>query len=259
MDDDIFPILEGWDYVPGEVTVRRFTGQDGREKVQLRLDLGLLQMETSGRPDGRRPFGAESLLKHYTAQRDEYAARHGNDLGFSLDSEACSELRNESLQYYYRYLSLFKLGDWAGVERDTARNLACLDFLLKYAVDDVDKFSLEQYRPYILMMHTRARAHRRLEVRDFEDALAEIRDGLAAIRKFFEKYNQPAMMAQSTEVEVLNGLASEVESMRPKDPITVLRDDLAEALRKENFEMAARLRDRIREMEGRPGGTTLSS
>ena len=36
---------------------RKIVGEDGKEKLQVRLDLGLLQMELNGRPDGERPHG----------------------------------------------------------------------------------------------------------------------------------------------------------------------------------------------------------
>ena len=59
MDYDIGPILSKWKHKPGEVAVRCIAGRDGRPKIQMRLDLGLLQMEQDGRPDGRRPHGCE--------------------------------------------------------------------------------------------------------------------------------------------------------------------------------------------------------
>ena len=69
MSQDISFLVQGWDYDPNEVTVRKITGLDGREKIQMRLDLGILQMETEGRPDGRRPFGRESLLEYHLERR----------------------------------------------------------------------------------------------------------------------------------------------------------------------------------------------
>jgi hypothetical protein len=51
---DISTILRDWDFDPEGVTVRTIQGDDGREKVQLRLDLGVMQMEMDGRPDGER-------------------------------------------------------------------------------------------------------------------------------------------------------------------------------------------------------------
>ena len=51
---DITNALADWEFDPDDVTVRTIEGADGREKIQLRLDLGLMQMEVDGRPDGRR-------------------------------------------------------------------------------------------------------------------------------------------------------------------------------------------------------------
>jgi hypothetical protein len=69
-------LLDQWDYKPGQV-VRKFTGKDGTEKIQLRLDLGLLQMNATGRSDGKRPFGCTSWLEHFKARLHQYVATHG--------------------------------------------------------------------------------------------------------------------------------------------------------------------------------------
>jgi len=55
MADDSGPILRKWPYSDIDMNVRLIQGEDGRQKLQLRLDLGLMQMELDGRPDGRRP------------------------------------------------------------------------------------------------------------------------------------------------------------------------------------------------------------
>ena len=55
---DITPVLRGWDYEPGTINVRKVSGIDGSPKLQMRQDLGLLQMEMTGRPNSsicRRP------------------------------------------------------------------------------------------------------------------------------------------------------------------------------------------------------------
>jgi hypothetical protein len=49
MSFDISHLLEQWDYQPGLASVRKFTTKDGVDKIQLRLDLGILQMNTTGR------------------------------------------------------------------------------------------------------------------------------------------------------------------------------------------------------------------
>ena len=114
---DITPTLRGWDYEPGTINVRKVTGIDGLPKLQMRLDLGLLQMEITGRPDGARPHGFESLLEFYEDQIAEYKRERGSDDGFHLTNAQCQSLREEAVMYYHRYLSLFVLGEFPGVDQ----------------------------------------------------------------------------------------------------------------------------------------------
>ena len=64
MNFDISPLLNEWEYQPGQIGVRQFKGKDGIQKIQLRVDLGILQMNAHGRPDGKTPNGHESLLEY---------------------------------------------------------------------------------------------------------------------------------------------------------------------------------------------------
>ena len=89
MDFDISHLLEQWGYQPGQVVVRRFKGKDGREKIQLRVDLGLLQMNAEGRPDGKRPFGHESLFDYYKSRLEKHRDAHGDDDSFELKPDDC--------------------------------------------------------------------------------------------------------------------------------------------------------------------------
>jgi hypothetical protein len=57
-------ILKSWPYEPSTLSVRIRQGGDGRDVLQMRLDLGLLQLETDGRPDGTRPGGKNTYLDH---------------------------------------------------------------------------------------------------------------------------------------------------------------------------------------------------
>ena len=120
MSLDLNTVLKDWPHEPGMIKVRKVTGLDGRDKLQLRIDLGVLQMEMTGRPDGLRPHGCDSLLS-YHQNRAQVAEASGND--YELSPEDCSELQQEGIQYYHRYVSLFQLSDYAGVIRDTQRNL----------------------------------------------------------------------------------------------------------------------------------------
>src|SRR5947208_4557655 len=122
MSLDLNSILKDWPHESGSIKVRKIAGLDGREKLQLRVDLGLLQMELTGRPDGRRPHGCESLLDYVEKQLGDHTRKHGTELGFQVSSSDCRSLREEAVMYYQRYLSLFVLEDFAAVVRDTARN-----------------------------------------------------------------------------------------------------------------------------------------
>src|SRR5438128_11222294 len=103
MSLDLNTILKDWPHEPGAIKVRNVVGLDGREKLQLRIDLGVLQMEINGRPDGVRPYGCESLLD-YHRRRATRAMERGDP--YELAPEQCAELQQEGIQYYHRYLSL---------------------------------------------------------------------------------------------------------------------------------------------------------
>lgn len=243
---DITPVLKGWDYEPGTINVRKINGTDGLPKLQMRLDLGLLQMEMSGRPDGVRPHGHESLLDYFESALREHKARNGTELGFHLTSEQCQSLREEAIMYYQRYLSLFVLEDFTGVVRDTARNLRVLDMCGKYASEEHDRLILEQYRPYITMMNVRAQASIQFKSRRYREALETVREGLAEIRDFFARFGQEEAYAESNEVKVLKKFARDIRRKLPVDPIAKLQGQLDKAVKTEAYEEAARLRDEIK-------------
>ena len=83
MNLDLTEILAQWPFEPGKINVRLIEGDDGEHKIQVRLDLGLLQMELDGRPDGHRPHDHDSLLEHYEALLDQ--AARGEEI--TLDDE----------------------------------------------------------------------------------------------------------------------------------------------------------------------------
>ena len=248
---DISAILEEWPDRPDEITVRKIIGDDGEEKVQMRLDLGLLQMEGHGRPDGQRPFGYESLLDYHEARKEKYRNRYGTDNGFRLSGDECVELRNEALQFYYRYLSLFHLEDYEGVERDTARNLRVFDLINQHAENEEDRLSLERYRPYVLMMNARARANLALQRNRPVESLGVVEEALGKIRGFLSVHDREDYYDDCGEVLFLRQLAEQIKEQLPRDPREELRQRMQDAVQREDYELAAKLRDQIRAMEGR--------
>lgn len=246
---DIASVLKGWEYESGAVNVRKIMGLDGRPKLQMRLDLGLLQMELKGRPDGLRPHGCESLLNYFEKRLREHRKRNGTDLGFHLTPPQCQSLRDEAGMYYHRYLSLFVLGDYGGVARDTARNLRVLNLCGKYAIDEQDRLILEQYRPYILMMNTRAMATIEYDHGNYKEALEIVKQGLKEMKSFFRRFGHVAAYKHASEAKILRQFGREIRRKLPVDPLQKLQTELNRAVQDERYEDAARLRDEMEKMK----------
>jgi tetratricopeptide (TPR) repeat protein len=214
----------------------------------MRLDLGLLQMEFCGRPDGQRPHGFESLLEYYQKQLEDHIRQNGDDEGFCLDSSDCSLLQNESLQYYYRYLSLYHLKKYEAVENDTARNLKVFDLIKEYAESEEDKLYLERYRPYVIMMNTRAVANRMLEKNQPDEAIEYIEDAIERIDIFFNELHHSEMTNRCSEIVFLNNFAEEIRSNWSVNPISQLREKMRQAVELEDYQAAASIRDEIKKL-----------
>jgi hypothetical protein len=242
MSQDVRPILAGWDFDPERVQVRTITGDDGSEKIQMRIDLGLMQMEMSGRPDGERPGGHESLLESYEAA--ERAAVAAGD-AFTLGPDDCARLMREGLQYYHRYLSAFHLERYDVVARDTARNLRLFAFVVKHAVRHRDRIEFDRYRPYVEMMHYRARASEALGREDHRAALEHIDQGITAIRRFLADYGQEDHEDECSELQFLLQWRNDLGRERPIGPLERLEQQLEVSVKLEHYEEAARIRDQI--------------
>ena len=243
MSLDLNTILQDWPHENGNVKVRKIAGLDGREKLQLRVDLGVLQMEMIGRPDGQRPHNCESLLE-YHQRRAVRAAEKGED--YELTPEECAELQQEGIQYYHRYLSLFQINDFTGVVRDTQRNLDLFTFVTEHTDRDELSWSLQQFRPYVLMMNTRAKASILLAQGKFGEAMSEIERGRDAIAEFFQHSNFPELVSKSSEIAFLDEWREEVKAKRPLSKLEIMQREMETAIGKELYERAAELRDAIK-------------
>jgi hypothetical protein len=250
MSFDISTILNNWDYEPGQVVVRKFRGKDGVDKIQLRVDMGLLQMNAEGRPDGKRPYGHESLLEHYVSQLEKFKAAHGgDDADFQLSADDCAKIQQEAIQYHHRYICLFQLEDFEEVIRDTERNLEMFDFVQQYAASDELSWSLQQFRPQLLMMHVRAAGAIAIKMNDYNTVVKLVKEGLDEIREFYVEHERSDLLDQSGEIQSLEAWLQEIESKRPLTPREKLESALNEAVRNEDYERAAQVRDALRNLK----------
>ncbi len=254
MNDDIGPMLGEWPYKEDEdILARRIVGPNGESRIQVRLELGLLEMWTSGRPDGWRPEGYESLLDLHRDRLGEVAA----DDGKSLDHGACGALQREAMQYYQRRLAYLRIGEFAAAAADAEHNLAIMDLLRDHAADKSDWLRSEQFRTFVLSHWTRARMLEALARSDLHGAVTALDEGIEAIEHTFrDEYRRPDLMPKSEELKALVELRGVLlRSNTPPAPTLPgeaerLDHELARAVQAEDFERAARLRDALTRLRG---------
>ena len=256
MSDDLSQLFQHWPYDPDQISVRLVPGDDGREKIQLRIDLGVLQMELDGRPDGQQPEGCESWLDFYEQQQRAYDAANPDASAFALDDTACLRLWREGVQYYHRYLSCWNLELYALCARDTQRNLRLFAFVRAHTSDDRAKLQFDQWRPYVTMMRARAIATPLVLERQLGPALEAIEAGIEAIRDFLDEYDQSQRADECGELKSLEQWRDEIleqedglAAAQPRTALHLLRRKLDAAIAAEEFEEAARLRDEIKTLE----------
>ncbi len=256
MDQDLTPLLREWPYEPGQLNVRAIQTREGETRIQVRLDLGILQMRMDGRPDGQRPGGFPSLLEMFETRLDESVSEDPEDeVGagpeaepepFTLTDEDCRALREEAVQYYHRYMACLALEEYEAVLRDTSRNLRVIDLCGRFAQSERDRTDLEQFRPYILMIRTRALASAALKENEPKAAVLAIDEGLEALRLHFADRGEPSHFEQAGEVQMLRSMRDALVPKLPVSQKTELRQRLADAISRENYELAAILRDELR-------------
>ena len=63
MRRDLDDVIQGWPYdpEPGEHLAREVRARDGRKVLQVRIELGVLQLEVRGGPTGLRPMGLSPI------------------------------------------------------------------------------------------------------------------------------------------------------------------------------------------------------
>ncbi len=253
MSKDITQILAGCPFGSGSTSVRIVGGDDGKEKIQLRVDLGLMQMEFHGRPDGQRPHGHDSWLDYFQAQQRSHDEANPDSSPFFLEPDDCAELLREGVQYYHRYLSFWHLRRFELCARDTKRNLELFAFVREHARREPDKLQFDQWRPYVTMMHTKAVATPLVELRQIDAARQVVEHGIEQIKTFLNDYDQIHRAKQCSELVHLQKWLKKLGERQPtaaelyasSDRLAQLRAELDTAIAGERFEDAARIRDEI--------------
>lgn len=230
---DLRPLLDAWPHRPGRIDARRLDGADGRPLLQVRIELGVVQMELEGRPDGR-----PSVL-------DELEAAAAS----ALPADLARSLREEIAQHHHRAVALFALEDWPAVIADCERNLAAARLGAMLAASPEGAVHFTRVRPGVLTLRTRARAESAVAARRPSDALGVLEAGIGEVRAALVELGGEAAAETSGDLRLLEGMRDALVPRLPSSQRAELEARLAEALENENYELAAILRDELRQLD----------
>jgi hypothetical protein len=234
---DIDFILHQWPFKPGVIAARLIRASDSREVLQMRVEMGVLQMEVTGRPDGEHPGGADNCLEWL----EGLAESEGGD--FSLTEEHCAEIDREFVLYYHRRICCLALRQFPLAISDSDYTLALMDFVAKYSPSQEWILSHEQYRPFVLFHRIQAATMLDLQDSGPEVAIETINQGLEEMRAVFNNFEAEDRFEND---ELIIQLRRMQEALRQEYHVgKTLAEQLADAVAAEEYERAARLLDQI--------------
>lgn len=235
-DQDIDNLLQEWVFDPFGHNVRKIEAGD-RMVLQMRIEMGVLQLETEDRPDGWKPEGFSTYLAYQQSRTIENPE-------LVLEEKECLEVDREFAQFYHRRVCWLQLKEFANAVKDADHTLALMDFCKLHSPSEEWTLSHEQYRPFVLYHRTQAQAMELVQ-RDngAEFAIEEINSGLDKIHELFVAFEAEE---QFEEDELVVRLREFRESLRDRYEIgKTLQEQLADAVAAEQYEVAARIRDKM--------------
>jgi hypothetical protein len=215
MNQDLTNFLREWPRTGRGLDAREIELADGRTVLQIRVALGILQMEVSGRPD------------------------EATEGPFSEDDELA--LRDEVSQFDARVQVLLLLGRPGPAALDADHMRACALQLETKASNTAGNHALLArsitLRGRAVADAAIARTRRDLARLAIDDALSELQSLLST-----------AAFESSNDVRLLQGMKDLLVPRLPGSQRVEFDERLQEALRSENYELAAILRDELRQM-----------
>ena len=133
--------------------------------------------------------------------------------------------------------------------RDAERNLAVFSFVGKHAETDELAWQLRQFQPQLIMILTRGRASQSLETKDYAVAIAQIEEGIENIRAFYSEHSRLENVEQSGELYSLETWLAEIRANRPLSAREKLEQALNDAVQREDYEKAAKVRDALKNLK----------
>ncbi|MCD6417128.1 MAG: UvrB/UvrC motif-containing protein [Planctomycetes bacterium] len=242
---DLALLTDGWPYDEHEdaANVRKVNGVDGYMKIQVRIRNGIIQWEAKGRPDGAEPYGCASVLEHC-----ENMLARGASVLENFNADLIDELILELFDFYRRSQALFRLGDYDLALSDVDHALRILTILRRHGPER--SFQFDQYRPGLVLERARAEMMAKVRAGHVRLALEALNRGIKDVESFYLDYELDEEIAGSAERQALIELRRSLRErhtipLNDRELLQSLRTEQEVAIRRENYEMAARLRDKI--------------
>ena len=257
MSLDLADVISGWECPAGELSARVVVGPDGHELVQLRVDLGVLQMYPDGRPDGALYHGLPTVVEYL-----QHELRVGRD---AISGEHWQALDRELTQLNHRRLAFATVVEEAlhRQAEDEARQ-----YLLRVLRDvDLCQGALrllseqrgsagdhEQLWPTLVFNRARLLCQLRVLDEDYDGAIEAAEDGAVALADLLrERGAEDDELAEDLGVLYLQELAAQLRQQYQIE--STLREQLAEAIAHDDFEAAADLHRKLDERAARRRAT----
>ena len=228
MNVDLESLLRDFPYEPGRLNARLVRLEDGREVLQVRVEMGLLQMEAVGRPDRK-------------SVRFEPTAAVRAPIG----AAEAAAIRLELVQYQQRAIAFLAIGETRRALADADQVLAASAHLVRWAPESEAEWA-EGARFSAIVLRTRAAAARLATGGRGREAGAIIDAGIALLRDSAERSGIAEHFEALGDVTALKALRDTLVPQLPPAQRSELESRLRAAIQSENFELAAILRDELR-------------
>ena len=240
MSQSIRKLLDEWEYDSGK-TIRIINDCRGNPVMQVRELMGISEFFLEGRPDGSRYRGFDTVLDEVERRIEDSAD------SFKLAENDFEALDKESKMFYYRYLLCFQISDFGRVVRDTEHNLRICDITEKYGFGSNMRVSILQYRPFIIKMNAISRAMISLQKNVKELAKDILESAVVKLKALPEVNSSIFIMEKNRSINYLETALKQLGYCK-SDSLECMKKELMAAVESEDYEKAAELRDRIKQL-----------
>jgi hypothetical protein len=230
---DLTNFLSAFPFEPGRVNARLARGDDGRELLQVRVELGILQMECQGRPDGA-PSVLEAALARVRLSRGRF-----------LDLQASAAIRLELGLMQQRSVAFLAVGDPVRALRDAESVLVGTE-LVGARGPEAEREWAEGALFSVLVLKTRCAAAASMTAGRAREASLAIEAGLRALHAVAERIGISESFDVLGDVTALRALRDTLVPQLPPAQRAELEARLRAAVLAENYELASILRDELR-------------